>query len=97
MPLPKLPPPKGKGVALLAMKVGKPKDELAPKKPAMGFGGEDDAGDEYSVAGEEVIDAMKRGDGKALADAICALMDIHTNKPAKDPGPADDDEEAGEY
>lgn len=37
----------------------------------------DDEDQAYTDAGDEALHAMKSGDGKAFADALCALMDLH--------------------
>lgn len=40
----------------------------------------DDYGDNLAFAGEEAVEALKTGDGKAFAEALCAIMDIHNSK-----------------
>lgn len=37
----------------------------------------DDEDQAYADAGDEAIAAMKKGDGKAFAEAVCALFDLH--------------------
>lgn len=39
--------------------------------------GEDD---DYAMAGNAILDAIKGGDGAALAEALCHLQDIHSGE-----------------
>lgn len=38
----------------------------------------DDDGDAYADAGSAIKDALKSGDDQAIADAVCRLIDLHT-------------------
>ena len=72
------------------------------KKPSLavliGMGGKhdegaDDHGDEdqaYTDAGEQAMHDLKKGDANGFADAVCALVDLHTS--SKDGGEHDEED-----
>lgn len=54
---------------------------------------------DYELAGQTILDAIKGGDAKGLADALCHLTDIHMagghEEPDGDEEGLDEEEEAG--
>ena len=64
---------------------------LMRAKPEEG-GDEGDGSDDYAAAGDSIHEAIKSGDGAAIAGAICDLIDIHLAN--RDGG--DDEEAEGE-
>lgn len=51
--------------------VGKPHGDAGSDE------GSDNEDQAYADAGDHLLAAFKKGDGRAVADAVCALFDLH--------------------
>ena len=78
----------------LAVLIGMKKPDSADDDDEDKSASEGDDGKAYKAAGETLRDAVKAGDGDAIASAVCAIFDLHeSHKSHKDEG---EDEEKGE-